>query len=171
MSTGEHLSKTRELVGAVRSLTDDRLRELFLELSVGRLRGVSEVEPTWGEEVMYSDVLMILGAERGLWDEAGYRKEPKPRETDLEFSRAMELRVCELWSEQDFPLLVFFIIDLKYGIRRIDDRNLGAIADIVNGPWLFQASVVKEMLQWRLATLRMAINAVLVDRGIISGVE
>jgi|CXWL01.1.fsa_nt_gi hypothetical protein len=171
MSTGEHLSKTRELVGGVRGLSDDRLRELFLELGVGKLRGVSEVEQTWGEEVMYSDVLMILGAERGLWDEAGYRKEPKPREVDPEFSRSMELKICELWYEQNFPLLVFFILDLKFGIRRIDDLGLMEIARMVNAPWLFQVPETNELLEWRLATLQMAINAVLVDRGIISGVE
>lgn len=165
MEKESYYTRTRKLVENARGLTNGQLREMFSELGVGRLRGVSEFEKTWGEEVMYSDVLMILGAERGLWDEAGYPKEPSERKFDKNFSRACEDKIHEMWYESNFPLLVFLILDLKFGIRRIDDRTLLELSRMADAPWLFQVPETNELLEWRLATLRLAIRAVLFDRG------
>lgn len=165
MEKESYYFRTKRLVEKARGLTNDELREMFSELGVGKLKGVSEVEQTWGEEVMYSDVLMILGAERGLWDEAGYPKEPGERKFDGNFSRACEDKIHEMWYEQDFPLLVFLILDLKFGVRRVDDRAMLELARIADFGWLFQVPVTNELLEWRLETLRLAIRAVLHDRG------
>ncbi len=160
-----YLGRTEKLVAGAKGLTDEQLRAMFDELGIGRLKGVSEEIEASGEGTLYEDVVMILGAERGLWNEAGYRLEPGQRIVDADFSRRVEEKVHELWYEENFPLLVFLIIDLKFGVRRIDDRGLLEIARMVNGPWLFQAKGVNELLEWRLATLRLALNSVLADRG------
>ena len=63
--------RTKELVTGAKSLSDDQLREMFALLGIGQLRNVGEVKEVVGEEVMFADVLVMLGGERGLWDQAG----------------------------------------------------------------------------------------------------
>lgn len=120
-----------------------------------------------GEGALFVDLVMILGAERGLWDEMGYPKCPAARESDWGYSRNCEETIRGLARQEKFPLLVFFILELKRGIRRIDNEALGEILRVATGRWPFQVELRNELLEWRLATLVVSVTAVLIDRGFV----
>ena len=120
-----------------------------------------------GDGGLFFDLVMILGAERGLWDEMGYAKTPSVRESDWGYSRKCEEMIHELWRQEKFPLLVFFILELKRGVRRIDNEALGEILRVVTSRWSFQIENDSKLLEWRLATLVVCVTTVLVDRGFV----
>jgi len=74
----------------------------------------------------------------------------------------------ELWYTGMFfvgkPLLITLVLRLKHGVRTIDDLSLLEISRMVQGPWLDE-NKGDEIFNCRLLTLRMAVAAVLLDRG------
>lgn len=162
------LEFARLVAADARMISDEELRLMLAGLRrvEGERKSIADVNKyVVGGEACLHDLVVILGAERGLWDEAGYPKEPVERQPDKDFSRACEDKIHEMWNELKFPLLVFLILDLKSGVRRIDDRAMLELAVMADAGWLFQMPVTNELLEWRLTTLRLAIRAVLFDRG------
>lgn len=158
------------LVEEVSGVTNEELVEIAADLKRidGVVRRAGEPrEFVEGEGALFFDLVMILGAERGLWDEMGYPKTSSVRESDWEYSRKCEEMIHELWRQEKFPLLVFFILELKQGIRRIDNEALGEILRVVTGGWSFQVENTSELLEWRLATLTVCVTTVLIDRGFV----
>lgn len=158
------------LVEEISEVTNEELVEIAVNLKkidgVARRAGEPR-EFVEGEGALFFDLVMILGAERGLWNEIGYFKYPSVRESDWEYSRNCEKMVRVLVRQEKFPLLVFFILELKRGIRRIDDQALGEILRVATGRWPFQVEPKSELLEWRLATLVICVTAVMIDRGFV----
>lgn len=149
----------------VEKLSDDELRAFAVDnnLFERKHRLVVEKRETFGEGVCFSDVVTILGVERGLWDDLGYPLQPSERAVDSDFSEATLLMAYRLMGAER-PWLINLLLRLKHGIRMIDDESLLEIAAIVEGYWP-QADMGDEIFDWRLLTLQLATRAVLADRG------
>lgn len=156
------LDRTRRMITEVRGLSDEELRKRLVELNRQREKPVKVLESTWGEDALYEDVLLVLGAQRGLWDQAGYPLERRGQ-IDFEYSRKIEKEFLVMMEER-FPLLVFFLLDLKQNISKIDDLALTLIERAVRrGEWRFETE--NAVLVWRLKTIGLAARLVLSDRG------
>ena len=117
-----------------------------------------------GEPALLADVVVIWGAERGLWDAVGYELEFVPeRKFDDDYSEAIVRTIRRLW-ESSHPLFVALITDLKYGIRKTNDAALSVVWQVTQTSWL-NWKERNEVSVWRLETLKMAAGAVLIDRG------
>lgn len=159
------------LVEELPGVTNEELVEIAVNLKkidgVARRAGEPR-EFVEGEGALFFDLVMILGAERGIWDEMGYStKISSVRESDWVYSRNCEKMIRGLVRQEKFPLLVFFILELKRGIRRIDNEALGEILRVATGRWSFQVEPKGELLEWRLATLVVSVTSVLIDRGFV----
>lgn len=158
------------LLEKVSEVTNEELVEMAVNLKKidGVVRRAGEPrEFVDGEGALFFDQVMILGAERGLWDEMRYPITSEVRESDWEYSRNCEKMIRGLARQERFPLLVFFILELKRGIRRIDNEALGEILRVVTNRWSFQVENNSKLLEWRLATLVVSVTTVLIDRGFV----
>lgn len=155
--------RTRSLVSNLPQIRDAKLRDMAVETGMFGVDGWKIGGPkAIGEEVLYTDMLMILGVERGLWDESGYLFESKQeRRIDEVYSRSCVELAHQLWSEEK-PLLVRLILKLKHSVRGIDDESLLEINRVLNSDWWQEDG--GEVFEWRLETLRLALAAVLTDR-------
>lgn len=145
--------------------TDDQLKELAVRADIfgKEKKVVGDVREVVGDDACFGDVLVILGAERGLWDESGYLLNDESRSIDVEFSRSCVHLTYNLWHRSN-PLLVELVLRLKHGIRKIDDESLQEIYGMVSGPWRVDR-IEGSIFDWRLLTLKLSLAGVLAGRG------
>jgi len=164
----DYMRLAQDLVGSVSGITDDELTEVFDLISMINVRRtVNEIREVVGEEALFYDLVVILGSERGLWDENGYKKELFERNhrnmTEAMGEQGVEM-VRKMQAEKR-PLLVNLVLFLKYEVRNVGDRHMMELNQMVDDDWPQDDG--DKIFRLRITTLRLALGAVLIDRGLV----
>lgn len=141
------------------SLTDDEMWAL--------LRGIRVIGggPV-GAEAMMADLVMIIGSEKGLWDDMGYDRQIEFVGWDFDFgNESQNMLATMVYQDLDGlkPWLIRVVLRLKHGVRMIPTDVLQSLSNLVEGTWVNEG-VGDELFEWRLLTLRMSLRAVLAMR-------
>lgn len=122
-------------------------------------RGASDQwMPQFSSVSRYHDLVVILGSERGLWDESGY--EPSPL-IGLEGYDQITLDHLKSMREKHLPLLVEIILRFKHAVSVFSTKTIEDISDIVFQDW---PQAKNPAVSSRLSTLRSATEMILNSR-------
>lgn len=158
-----------DLVTNAGSWTDERLSDLkreLLELEGGVRTGNTDTEFVVGEWSVVKNLVLILGVDRGLWDEYGYPHSVGEFD-DGEFGNLIQYKVATLMRNEMFDAVygewIEVLLLIRHGIRKIDLDQLKVLFDLLQYNWDGE-NMVSELYDLRLKTIRLALKAVINQR-------
>lgn len=149
--------------------TDEELGELkgeLLELEGGVKTGNTDTEFVVGEGSVVKNLVLIMGVDRGLWDEYGYPHSIGELD-DGEFGNLVQFKVATLMRNEMHEAIygewIEILLLLRHGIRKIDLDQLKVLFRLVHYDWDGE-NMVSELYDLRLKTIRLALRAVINQR-------